>query len=858
MRDYWVANEGSQRGTTMEHFKVRPLSAAVATILAGISSQGMAQVLDEFVVTAERRETALQQTPISIAAFNADTMELKGLETIEDIATVTPNLDIKGSRGTGNVSPTYQIRGLAGGGGLGERSAAMYIDGVFMPRTTGPYMSIVDVERIEVLRGPQGTLFGRNSTGGAIRVFTKQPGPEFDSYVRLTAGDYDRQDVSAMVNVPLSDTVFFRVQGGSLEQDGYVQRGTQLLGSSEDTLGRLQLAIEPSDSLRVTFGLSSTQSESDGNPQDISTWDMNPTLAFQGSRADWVSDFLALAGQPRLAVFNDQRIVLDDYSMNDWCFIDDPNPDWDAACEQVNESDYTQFDVNLTVALTDRWSFTSITGLSDFESHGRTDWVMLGTEMRLDDVESDVVYQELQFNASWDRFDLVTGMSYFQEDTTAGPGTAGPNYERRGTSNFTTQAANGDAVALGGGPGGLFVTQNWDTPQDAESIGVFANVAWHITDRLTLTPGVRFAYDEKKVTQIRLASDDFIPFGGLPSQVVYAEDDWQDTDWRLTVDYTITEDIMIYATSSQAYRAGAYSYQMPTNPATGASLSSGDAQTAAIAAGTVAAFTPAESVQNNEIGIRSDWFDGRLRVNLTYFDMAYTDRTGPIQVAAPGTPTGFIIQLVNTGDVDLDGFELEGQIAATDNILVDFSAGKVNSLVKDPCANNGDFLFPGPVEDSYSVGGRFMVPMDRGSNLTFGLSYAYTGPQQTHPGATALTCFNAVTGAANLFPNWFFDSRYEQPDYSLVNARVRYASASGNWELSVFANNLTDEVYANYATRFGGGFWDATALRAPPTPAGAIVTNAVQERSALGNTMGRPREYGVTFQYNFGGGDSAD
>ena len=831
----------------MSHFSRRPLSAAIAAILAGVSSQGAAQGLDEFIVTAERRETALQQTPISVAAFTADTMELKGLETLEDIATITPNLDIKGSRGTGNVNPTYQIRGLAGGGGLGERSAAMYIDGVFMPRTTGPYMSIVDVERIEVLRGPQGTLFGRNSTGGAIRVFTKQPGPEFESYVRLTAGDYNREDISAMINVPLGDNVFFRAQGGSLSQDGYVQRGTQLLGSSEDTLARLQLAIEPSDSLRVTFGLSSTQSESNGNPQDLATWDMNPHLNFQGSRADWVSDFFALVGQPRLDVYNDPDIILDDYTMPSWCFIDDADPDWDAACEQINESDYTQFDVNLTLDLNDRWTFTSITGLSDFESHGLTDWVMLGTERRQDDVESDVVYQELQLNASWDRFDLVTGMSYFQEDTSAGPGTAGPNYERRGTSNFITQAANGNGVAVGGGPGGLFVTQNWITPQDAESIGVFANVTWHITDRLNLTPGVRWAYDDKQVTQTRFASDDFVPFGGLPSQVVYAEKDWQDTDYRLTVDYAITEDLMIYATSSKAYRAGAYSYTMPTNPANGASLSSGDAQTAAIAAGTVAAFTPPESVQNDEIGIRSEWFDGRFRVNLTYFDMAYTDRTGPIQVAAPGTPTGFIIQLVNTGDVDLDGYELEGQIAATDNFLIDFSAGVVNSLVKDPCANNGDFLFPGPVEDSYSLGGRFMVPMQRGGDLTFALSYAYTGPQQTHPGATARACFNPVTGAQNFFPNWFFDSRYEQPDYSLLNARVRYASPGGTWELSLFGNNLTDEVYSNYATRFGGGFWDATVQT---QGAG----NAIPDRSALGNTMGRPREYGMTFQYNFGGG----
>ena len=101
-----------------------------------------------------------------------------------ELATITPNLDIKGSRGTGNTSPTYEIRGISGGGGAtGERSVGFYIDNVFMPRTTGPVMRVLDVERVEVLRGPQGTLFGRNSTGGAIRVFSKQPGPDQDAYL---------------------------------------------------------------------------------------------------------------------------------------------------------------------------------------------------------------------------------------------------------------------------------------------------------------------------------------------------------------------------------------------------------------------------------------------------------------------------------------------------------------------------------------------------------------------------------------------------------------------------------------------------------------------------------------------------
>jgi len=820
----------------MKNFRRRRVTSAVGTaILAGVSQPNFAQQLDEIIVTAERREESLQKTPISVAAFTSDTMELKGVETLEDIATITPNLDIKGSRGTGDVNPTYQIRGLSGGGGLGERSSAMYIDGVFMPRTTGPYMNVLDIERIEVLRGPQGTLFGRNSTGGAIRVFTKQPGPELEGSVKLTAGDFNRADVSAMINVPFSDSVYFRAQGGSLRQDGYVHRGSQELGGAEDTLGRLQLAIEPSDEFRVTFNLSSTESKSEGNPQDLETFDMNPNLTYQGQRADWVSDFLAAAGQPRIDPNNDPRIVLDDFTMPDWCFLDDANPDWDAACEQVNESEYRQFDVNVAWAVNDRWGFTSITGLSNFESSGVTDWVMLGTEQRHQDVESDVVYQEFQLNATFDRFDLVTGLSYFEEDVYGSPGTGSPNYDRRGTSAYPA-TANGNGVATGSGPNGLFVTVVTDGLQDSQSLGAFANVAWHITDRLSLTPGVRYALDEKQVTETRFPANDFVPFGGAPSTTIFAADDWDNTDWRLTLDYSIGDNHMVYLTSSEAFRSGGYSYNISGG-------SSGAAQTAAIASGVATAFTPPERVRNDEIGARTEWLDGRLRVNLTYFDMAYTNRQGPVQILDPTSPTGFRIQLVNTGDVDLSGYELEGQIAATDDFMIDFSAGLIDSTLKDPCANNGDFLFPGPVEDSYSLGGRWTMPLQRGGGLTFGLSYAYTGAQQTHSGGTTLACFDVITGAPNVLASGLLDSRYELPDYSLLNGRVRYASANGSWKLTVFANNLTDEVYGNFASRFGGAFWDT------PTGVGAV---AAPQRSALGVTRGRPREYGVSFEYNFG------
>ena len=383
----------------MSHRNHRTLIAsAVAGVLASAASPAFAQ-LETIIVTAERRETSIQDTPISVIAFTAESMEFRGIETLEDVASFTPNLDIKGSRGTGNVSPTYQVRGLSGGGGAtGERAVGMYLDGVYMPRTTGPFMNVLEIERIEVLRGPQGTLFGRNSTGGAIRVFTKRPGPEFESMIELGFGSDDRRDLNAIVNVPLSDTVFLRAQGASLNQDGYVRRGAQLLGGSEDTMLRLQLGIEPSDALQFTLSLTSSESKSDGNPQDLATFDMRPGINFEGGQADWVSDWLEAAGEPRIdgtAYPGDPRIVLDSYTMPDWCFIDDLDPDWDPACAQFNDGELTQLDATINWDIGENVSLTSVTGVSDFESHGVSDWVMLGQELRASNVESDVIYQLL-------------------------------------------------------------------------------------------------------------------------------------------------------------------------------------------------------------------------------------------------------------------------------------------------------------------------------------------------------------------------------------------------------------------------------------------------------------------------------
>jgi iron complex outermembrane receptor protein len=842
-------------------YRVASLAAAVGAIL-GATPAAKAQQLEEIIVTAERRELNLQDTPISVMSFEGDALDLRGVDDMFELAAIAPNLDIKGSRGTGNTSPTFQIRGISGGGGAtGERSVGFYIDNVFMPRTTGPVMRMLDVERVEVLRGPQGTLFGRNSTGGAIRVFSRQATNERDGYLRLTLGNFDRQDLQGMINVPLSDNVFLRAQAASLEEEGFLTRGPQQLGGNDDTIGRLQLSWEASDSLTLRFGALYSDSSSDGSPTDMTFFNMdpvcpldptNPYYCLQGNYADWVSDFLENSGQERLRQ-NDSRLVADDYSMPDWCFLDDENPDWDDLCRQWNDSEYTQVDANIEWRISDNLTLLSTTGISDFSSSGVSDWQLMGMEFRPSGVESEVLYQEFQFNFSLgERVDFVTGVNYFNEDSSSPRESlinaiGSSNY----ANNSTGGAANGNLWGCNDSLGvpcalpvrRLRTTGDSETFQTSTAYGLFANSTIHFGERVNLTLGVRESYDEKEFVNELFASDNFIPqFGG--STLVSAENDWNATDHRATVDFEITEDFMLYVTTSEAFRSGTFSVP---GPVAVCAVAVTPCPAVAYHARPQLAAVPPETLINDEIGFRSEWFDGRLRFNATYYDMQYTDRQGASAVADASTTTGFRIDLVNQGDVDLWGSEIEAMFAATERLTIEGATGRANYRMSNPCINNGPYLFPPPMDREYNLTGRYDWPRPSG-NFAFTLNYTHTGPMQTHPGGftpeelAGITCF--ATPAAAVFPSTFVDSRYEVPSYDLANFSLRYSPNSGRWTTTFFVNNLTDEVYANNAQSFGRGFWTQGG------PPGAVGLSAAP-RQAIADYRGRPREYGLTFQFHF-------
>src|SRR5687768_4734201 len=336
---------------------------------------------DEFgntiIVTSERRATNLQDTPLSVVAITDEAAAAKGIEDLEDLSKFTPNLSITPTRGGGNNSAYFVIRGIGGGGGAtGERGVGLYVDGIYMPRTSGAVLRVLDIDRIEVLRGPQGTLFGRNSTGGAIRIFSKQPTDELEGSVRATVANMDRTDLVFTINLPVAEGVAMRAQGAYLDQGGFVERGTEELGAERDIIGRLQLRVEPSDRLQATLGLMYNESKANGTPLVFAEFDMRPGIdgVIQGNYADWINDAFKLAGQAPLAAYNDPRIVRGPYQATDLCFIDDFNPDYDPACNQSLEDEYWQADLNIVYELSDTVSLSSVSGYSQLIHRGTTDF----------------------------------------------------------------------------------------------------------------------------------------------------------------------------------------------------------------------------------------------------------------------------------------------------------------------------------------------------------------------------------------------------------------------------------------------------------------------------------------------------
>ena len=752
------------------------VAAAVAAAL--LATPGAAQerpagaqsgALEEVVVSARRREESLQDVPISIVALNAETLELGNIQRLEDLSLHVPNIVLMGGGATGETSGNFHMRGIPG--------IATYVDGVWQSTDAGLMtMNVVEVERVEVLRGPQGTLFGKNSTGGAIQYVTKLPGEEFGARVELTAGEYDRLDVIGSVDVPLAENLTAKFTGAQLYRDGFITSQTtgRRFGDIDDRLLRGDLLWTPSESVRFRFIAESSELDRNGSARTLEEIRLtNPRPRAFNSAGYPFNNLTHVSGTPGGAV-----------------------GEWETMSDVENNgyvSDLLRVTVDGEWDINDKLMFKTITGYRDIEDRVYTDWDAAEITLIEDDRWriNDQVTQEFQLQATVnERINYVAGL-YFWNDYSA------TRTFRWTFTEFRTGELSQQAV-FAAQPGFSFTPGNSDNYVGAETSGeaIFGEANIALTDRLGLTAGVRLNREDTSnysiaPTDVQLpALPDTDPVGDVfaGDKIPAGDADFDSTTPRVSITFDWLENLMIYASYAEGFGAGGIN----VNPVLG-----------------IVPFGP-EELNNYEIGLRSDWWDRRVRVNATAFDSEWEG----IQLSqAPPDPNnpGLSIPnpiIVNAAAADASGLEIETIWSIGENWRVDASLAFLDTAYTNPgdatqIALNTPFAYA--PDKSYAVAAQYTANLRNSGRIIARVDYGWMDDYQRSR-----------------------EIRFQstQEAFGLLGARLAYEPASRDWRLALFGTNLSDEKYLNSGMVSGAFSVDAA-------------------------TVGRPRELGASMQIFF-------
>ena len=653
-----------------------------AALLAALPIAAGAQVpdgtaLEEVIVTAQKREQNLQDIPIAVTAFSAADIERQNFSNIAQLANFTPNVIF---------DTTTSISGLSSGAavfirGIGQIDFGLttdpgvgtYVDGVYMSRSVGGVLDTLDVERIEILRGPQGTLFGRNTMGGAVNITSQRPGREFGGLAELTLGEFDRIDARAAVDLPLGDALGLRLSASSKQREGYVDR--LLVG---DTLGdenrqafRASLLWTPTDRFEVyaTADYAQIDENSAGS-----------VLAGITQAGNVIVYNLFDAPNNRVPGFGD-GIPYDERFITH-------NPDTTYADGPTG----TDLDIG-GAALTLVWSLDALeiksiaawrtTSGEFFRDPDNSPLVITHTSNP--DYDHEQFTQEFTFTGELRRLEYVAGLFYLTEE---------------GTDNVFVPLA----PSLG------FITNLADI--DNESVAAYGQATWHLNDRWRLTGGLRYTEDDKSFTPFqRILFGAAGPAPGvsvplIPDDTVDARFD--QTTGRLAVEFEPYDTTLYYASFTQGFKSGGFNfrYVVPRTEAL--------------------AFDP-ETVDSYEAGFKWQGADDRVRLNANVFFMDYQD----IQVQVFEVGGGPLTQ--NAGTAEIRGAELELVALPTPQLNLTLALGYADAEYTDlnpPTTDLAasltlDARLPNTPEWTASASAEYTVPIPWGS-LAFRVDYSHT------------------------------------------------------------------------------------------------------------------------------------
>lgn len=678
----------------------------------------------DIIVTAQKRETALQQTPLAITALGGAGLDSRSIDSAVDLAASVPGANFSTNGGATSIT----IRGV-GSDGLSQPkddpSVASHIDGVYLARPVSLAASFYDLERIEVLRGPQGTLYGRNATGGALNIITKAPTKDFEAKGDASYGNYNALQLRGAINIPLASTLAFRAVGYYNKHDGYGEQLNPAFKDGDDANdigGRATLLWEPASTLSVMLRANLFYSDGVGPSRTLLD-----TRSLAGVR-----DANGVAyGSTTGAIF-----------VNRCGFAAFPQACSNPRAIQtvLPESQKVRsntFSAAADWTVTDSISLKSITGYTDFKQDkggASRPFQSADSNASFDYVSASSTWSQ-EFNLNYDAggpFTAVAG-AYFLDDD--------------GSNLFESIAINPNAVA----------SVEVDSYSETHSLAFFGEANFEVVNGFTLTGGLRYTKETKSGnSQSRIN----IPFGAPFTVPLTGEIDFKSTDYKVGFDWKIKDGIFLYGNYSTAFKSGGVNTGIP-----------------------VALFYQPERLKAFQAGIRTDWFDRRLRVNI---DAYHYDYQNPQITQVLGQS----LETQNAASAKVKGVEAVIEVRPVAGLTLSSQASYADSAygpgrISDIIDLNA---FGQTVFGSIEIEGN---PLRFTPKWTFGASAAYNMSVSDRTDLAFRVDYLWQDDATTRPQNLVID---QIPAYSVLNATARASFNKKRYFVELFGKNLTNET----------------------------------------------------------------
>ncbi|MDA7586065.1 TonB-dependent receptor [Luminiphilus sp.] len=757
---------------------VATASLTLSVVTHGQSSAGL---LEEILVTAQKRQQQAIDVPIAIGTFSQRDIINTGALNLQDIDAYIVGFDAGGESFT---QQGYRIRGISSPNIStgGDPSVATFYDDAYLPRAATT-VAFADIDRVEVLRGPQGTLFGRNAAAGVVNMIPNAPSDTLEGFARIRAGNYNLMRLEGMINIPVSETFSLRANALANQRDGIsenVEPAEFDAAEKGNWAGRIAMRWVPSEATTLQLAV------------DVDHFDQSPSMALG------VSPFSLNTNPFSGRYAND---VIDGEETRDM---------WGITGKWFQD-------------LNEQWSMTAIANYRDFETSNRQDEDGTADPTRYFDTnnieDSDITYTEVRFNYNTDRINAVMGATYSLENTyqRTEANALADSIARLVTQDFNAGFGfdmdhiwNPDdyAVALSavgipvtateiqesgdfwyefisgalGEPmlfGPSFEGEVWGeyiiNEGEFENYGIYADVEYAISDRLSLTAGLRYSEDNKEFSWLIPATTFAALRPGVSNQIftdasgdyaaaattpTIAKDSWSKTTGRLVATYRLSEQLIAYGSVSTGYKAGGFD---------------------SLAIKTSLEPLQPENSEQYEIGLKGDLFDGRLQVQLAVFDLTVDGRQRSVETRPPGQDNA--IPTVINVDSGVQGVELNVSWLITEDLL--FTA--LSTYREEENQSEEFYDAKGELtqfDSSSDTAGNYTLTLDwrpklAAGNLLVRGEYIYAENTRDADDANYNPDFESISGYTD--------------DRRLVNGRIAWSHPEDHWELALWGRNLTDE-----------------------------------------------------------------